>query len=140
MGFFCRHDPSAKRKKYIMYPKWLVPWTDVARFLTISLILLACWGIAYSWLGEDAIPPKGQFFCLAILSLSSYVAGSLLERFTPVPPLLGMLLIGLLYRNVGIVQILGQYTHISTALRYNFIIKNKLNKLKEREGARLIKK
>ena len=80
------------------------------------LIGLLCWGIVYAVLGKTA-SPGGQLFSLAILCIAAHFGGWLMS-LTTLPPLIGMLLTGLLLQNVGLVQIAGEYSEVVSALRY----------------------
>lgn len=80
------------------------------------LIGLLCWGIVYAILGEPAAP-GGQLFGLAVLCIAAHFGGWLMS-LTTLPPLIGMLLTGLLLQNVGLVHIAGEYREVVSQLRY----------------------
>ncbi|XP_067013952.1 sodium/hydrogen exchanger 9B2 [Anabrus simplex] len=88
-------------------------WRRVAALLVLGA---AIWGVACALGGEDAFPPHGQLFQLALLSVLAYVAGWIVS-FVHLPPLLGMLLTGVLLRNIKVVQFTGSYLLLEGTLR-----------------------
>jgi hypothetical protein len=80
------------------------------------LIGLLCWGIVYALLGETATP-GGSLFGLAVLCIAAHFGGWLMS-LTTLPPLIGMLLTGLLLQNVGLVHIAEEYREVVSVLRY----------------------
>ncbi|XP_069678720.1 sodium/hydrogen exchanger 9B2-like [Periplaneta americana] len=88
----------------------------VRRVLALVLFALAVWAVAYSLSPSDVRPPDGQLFELAVLSIAAYIAGHLIS-FAKLPPLLGMLAMGIILRNVGFVEFTGQYDMLQGKLR-----------------------
>jgi hypothetical protein len=80
------------------------------------LIGLLCWGVVYALLGQTA-SPGGPLFSLAVLCIAAHFGGWLMS-LTTLPPLIGMLLTGLLLQNVGLVHIAGEYSEVVSVLRY----------------------
>lgn len=90
-------------------------YRQFARILSLVLIGLLSWGIVYAVLGDTAVP-GGQLFGLAVLCIAAHFGGWLMS-LTTLPPLIGMLLTGLLLQNVGLVHIAGEYREVVSQLR-----------------------
>jgi Kef-type K+ transport system membrane component KefB len=84
--------------------------------LSLFLIGLLCWGVVYTLLGETAAP-GGQLFGLAVLCIAAHFGGWLMS-LTTLPALIGMLMVGILFQNVGLVHIEGEYVEVVSELRY----------------------
>merc|ERR1719369_668080 len=94
--------------------------------MTYILAALTTWGVAYSILGKLALPGStkivytiegGTVFALLALLLVSWVGGWLVS-FIKMPPLLGMLIVGILLNNVpGIDVAKGLDSNWSSTLR-----------------------
>jgi len=89
------------------------PRGQVAKVLTLSLILVTLWAVCYCVLGEVAMPGHhhiyvtiegGTLFSLLVMFTVSSVAGWLVQ-WIHLPPLLGMLLTGILLRNVPYIDV-----------------------------------
>jgi Kef-type K+ transport system membrane component KefB len=65
--------------------------------------------------GEDAAP-GGQLFDIAVLCIAANFGGWILSRFT-MPPLVGMLLVGILWQNTNLINIHGKYIAVVGELR-----------------------
>jgi hypothetical protein len=91
-------------------------YRQFARILSLFLIGLLCWGIVYAVLGKTAAP-GGQLFGLAVLCIAAHFGGWLMS-LTTLPALIGMLMVGILFQNVGLVHIDGDYNEVVTVLRY----------------------
>lgn len=91
-------------------------YRQFARILSLCLIGLLCWGIVYTLLGETAAP-GGQLFGLAVLCIVAHFGGWLMS-LTTLPALIGMLMVGILFQNVGLVHIEGEYNEVVSELRY----------------------
>jgi NhaP-type Na+/H+ or K+/H+ antiporter len=85
------------------------PHGALASLLTTGLAAATVWGAAYSMLGQVALPGTdtitisvrgGSVFALLALLFTAWPAGWLVERLLRLPPLLGMLLVGILLNNV----------------------------------------
>lgn len=63
---------------------------------------------------------KDCLFCILfkVLFISSKVAGCIIGLIK-LPPMIGMLLMGVLLKNVGFINITGDYTKFTAILRYN---------------------
>ncbi|KAJ9599128.1 hypothetical protein L9F63_010396 [Diploptera punctata] len=85
------------------------------RFLALLILIFMIWGSAYSDLGDIA-GPQGQLFQIGFLGVTAYIAGYITVLLN-LPALLGMLLMGLLLRNVELVVFSGPYLHMTSSLR-----------------------
>jgi solute carrier family 9B (sodium/hydrogen exchanger), member 1/2 len=74
------------------------PHGPFAVFLTKILIALLVWLVFLSLLKEDALP-GGNIFALTTLVVGAFVGGFLVS-LVHLPPLLGMLIVGFMLRNV----------------------------------------
>jgi hypothetical protein len=91
-------------------------YRQFARILSLLLIGLLCWGVVWAVLGQTAAP-GGQLFGLAVLCIAAHFGGWLMS-LTTLPPLVGMLLTGLLLQNIGLVHISGEWREVVSTLRY----------------------
>ncbi|PSN36209.1 hypothetical protein C0J52_07302 [Blattella germanica] len=107
----CGRHYSMLMKSLEAHPRW----PKISRALALSLFGLLVWGNAYSMIGELA-GPEGQLIRIACVCIFAHIAGWFVH-FTPLPPLLGMLLVGLTLRNVGFVQLTGPYVRLASILR-----------------------
>lgn len=87
----------------------------VARILALLVTVGLFWGVVIAVIGVEA-RPGGQLFNIIVLVISAYLGGWLFRMLT-LPALVGMLLVGMLYKNVGLVNIDGPYTHVVSILR-----------------------
>ncbi|XP_046401429.1 sodium/hydrogen exchanger 9B2-like isoform X2 [Ischnura elegans] len=88
----------------------------VARLFSLLLVIILSWGVVYLMLGEPAAPPNGQLFSLALLCITAKLGGWLVS-LVHMPSLLGMLLVGVIFQNIGLVHITGTYVGIVSNLR-----------------------
>ncbi|XP_065094948.1 sodium/hydrogen exchanger 9B2 isoform X3 [Ochlerotatus camptorhynchus] len=91
------------------------PYRQFARIISIILIGLLLWTTAYVIIGDSAAP-GGQLFQLAVLTVAANFGGFLIS-LTTLPRLIGMLLVGLLFQNVGWVNLDGEFTKVTAELR-----------------------
>ncbi|KAK7870450.1 hypothetical protein R5R35_000732 [Gryllus longicercus] len=82
---------------------------------SIFTILLLLWGTAYT-LFQDHVAPSSSLFILFSLFILAYIAGRLIF-FLKLPPLLGMLLVGIIIGNVNIFNMEGWYKTAVSTLR-----------------------
>lgn len=87
----------------------------VARILSLLVTVLLFWGVVFAVIGEDA-KPGGQLFNIAVLVVSAYLGGWLFRMLT-LPALVGMLLVGMFYKNLGVIHIEGHYKEFVSILR-----------------------
>ncbi|XP_068084864.1 sodium/hydrogen exchanger 9B2 isoform X3 [Anabrus simplex] len=83
--------------------------------VTAILFALLLWGAAYTLLKEH-VAPESNLFRLAMLFVLAYLAGQLVGLLR-LPPLLGMLLVGIAMRNLGFFSMSGAYLEVVSILR-----------------------
>lgn len=66
----------------------------------------------------DPAAPGGQLFKLAALTLAAHLAGVFVLKVTTLPGLIGMLLMGILLKNVGFVNFDSDYQHVVAYIRF----------------------
>lgn len=91
------------------------PYRQFARIISIILIGVLLWVTAYVIIGDSAAP-GGQLFQLAVLTVAANFGGFLIS-LTTLPRLIGMLLVGILFQNVGWVNLDGEFTKVTAELR-----------------------
>lgn len=106
-------------------PHW---WSSICRFpicptyrssvlkICIVSFFLLTWGILYAVLDETA-GLNGELFGMTILVITSYLAGWLWLKLTTLPALIAMLLTGIIFQNLGLVNITGQNVILNQELR-----------------------
>ncbi|XP_067004153.2 sodium/hydrogen exchanger 9B2 isoform X2 [Anabrus simplex] len=120
---FCRKCRQEETTNSWQPPLWqrLCPYPfcpsyrQFARLLALLLVGLLTWGIVYCIMGKEA-GPGGQLFGLAFLSIAAHFGGWLIT-LTTLPALIGMLTVGILFQNVGLVEIEGEYVEVVAVLR-----------------------
>ncbi|XP_073988269.1 sodium/hydrogen exchanger 9B2-like isoform X1 [Rhodnius prolixus] len=80
-----------------------------------SLILVLLWALLYTLLKVE-VTPGGDLFKLIVLILVAYCAGKVVA-LAKLPPLLGMLIAGIILRTIGFFKISGVYLDIVIKLR-----------------------
>lgn len=73
------------------------------------------WGVVYAVLGDTAAP-GGQLFQLIFLTICAHFGGWLMN-LTTLPALIGMLFVGLIFQNVGLVTFDESFSHVTKELR-----------------------
>ncbi|XP_047987570.1 sodium/hydrogen exchanger 9B2-like isoform X2 [Leguminivora glycinivorella] len=73
---------------------------ELKQYLGVFLCGVTLWGSSWFIL-RDAVLPGGYLFKMAAVVAAGYVAGHTLERYTTLNPVVGMTLVGALYRNLG---------------------------------------
>ncbi|XP_044268567.1 sodium/hydrogen exchanger 9B2 isoform X2 [Tribolium madens] len=91
-------------------------YRQFSRMIALALIGTLSWCILYAIVGATAAP-GGHLFQLILLSICAHFAGWLMS-LTTLPALIGMLFIGLLFQNLGIVNIDDSFAHITKELRH----------------------
>lgn len=71
----------------------------------------------------DTAAPGGQLFTLAVLTIVAYFGGWLLLKVTTLPALIGMLIVGIIMKNVGFVNFDDSFNHVTSYIRYHFLTK-----------------
>ncbi|KAL4103489.1 hypothetical protein QTP88_018865 [Uroleucon formosanum] len=87
----------------------------VARILALLVTVTLCWGVVLAVMGSEA-KPGGQLFNIAMLVVFAYLGGWVFRMLT-LPALVGMLLVGIVYKNVGLIEIDEHYAHFVSILR-----------------------
>ncbi|XP_069677232.1 sodium/hydrogen exchanger 9B2-like isoform X3 [Periplaneta americana] len=106
------HDSQSSRPFYLQHGKL---WGVASRALALGALGLVVWGVLFSVMGSDA-GPGGQLFRMGVLFVVAHLAGCAL-RPSGLPPLLGMLLVGILLRNVGFLQLSDHFVPVAANLR-----------------------
>nr|CAD7446952.1 unnamed protein product [Timema bartmani] len=94
---------------------WCPCWMYFSRVTSLVLIGLLLWGILYS-VGGNTASPGGQLFNLYVLYVTAILAGYV-AHWCKLPPMVGMLLMGILLRNIGFLTVGGNYLRLVTFLR-----------------------
>lgn len=74
------------------------------------------WGILYAEIGEP-VGLNGEILSMSLLVIAAYLIGWLWLKITTLPALIGMLLTGILFQNVGLVHMTDQYRKLNQDLR-----------------------
>lgn len=69
----------------------------------------------YCIVGEDAAP-KGQLFDIALLCIGAHFGGVIFKVMN-LPGLGGMLMVGIVSQNIGLVNVHREYAHFTSILR-----------------------
>jgi hypothetical protein len=85
----------------------------------VCLVLLL-WGNMFIMAGYAA-GPEGQLFKIGVLGIASHLAGAILQPIG-VPPLLGMLVMGIVLRNTRSVELVGPYEILAADVRYTTLL------------------
>lgn len=91
-------------------------WSNVSGVISLCLLALVLWAIFFCIFGDEHLGIKSQIFQLSVLFISSKVAGCIIGLIK-LPPMIGMLLMGVLLKNVGFINITGDYTKFTAILR-----------------------
>ena len=89
---------------------------NVTRVFALVCIVLLLWGNAFIIAGKEA-GPDGQLFRIGVLGIAAYLAGVLVQSIG-LPPLLGMLITGIVLRNTRSVEIKGPYLVFTADIRF----------------------
>ncbi|KAK9879223.1 hypothetical protein WA026_004068 [Henosepilachna vigintioctopunctata] len=90
-------------------------YRQFARLIALLLLGILTYLILYS-IFEEPVAPGGKLFTLILLTICSYLAGYLVSLIM-LPGLIGMLCVGLIFQNTGIVNIDDSYSEITKNLR-----------------------
>lgn len=77
---------------------------------------LLVWMILWIVMGDTAAP-GGQLFTLAVLTIAAYFGGWLMMKITTLPALIGMLIMGVVMKNLGLVNFDPQFQKVSSYIR-----------------------
>ncbi|KAH8411908.1 hypothetical protein KR222_002110, partial [Zaprionus bogoriensis] len=116
----CRGDEPSESweppfwQKIFPYP--LCPtFRTFSRLVALTAIGVLLWIVAFVIIGPSAAP-GGQLFGLVVLTVAANFGGYLMS-LTTLPRLIGMLLVGLLFQNVGWVDLDGDFSKVTAHLR-----------------------
>uniref|UniRef100_A0A1I8MUZ4 Cation/H+ exchanger transmembrane domain-containing protein n=1 Tax=Musca domestica TaxID=7370 RepID=A0A1I8MUZ4_MUSDO len=99
-----------------LFPYPLCPsFRQFARILVLILIGVLLWITAFVIIGDSAAP-GGQLFSLVVLAVAANFGGYLIS-LTTLPRLIGMLLVGILFQNVGWTNLEGDFSIVTAHLR-----------------------
>ncbi|KAJ0181768.1 hypothetical protein K1T71_002490 [Dendrolimus kikuchii] len=102
-------------QKVCPYP--LCPsYRQFAQTISVIIIGLLVWLILWIVMGDTAAP-GGQLFSLAVLTLAAYFGGWLMMKITTLPALIGMLIMGIVMKNLGFVNFDPQFQKVSSYIR-----------------------
>ncbi|XP_046961854.1 sodium/hydrogen exchanger 9B2-like isoform X2 [Vanessa cardui] len=87
-----------------------------AQNVSILLIGIMVWVLVWIVLGDTAAP-GGQLFMLAVLTIAAHFGGWLIMKVTTLPPLIGMLIVGIIMKNIGFVNFDDDYQHVASYIR-----------------------
>ncbi len=91
--------PDPSRSDLVKHSLRCPPHGHLARYLSLSLLPLVLWLACFSALGPVAAPPNGTIFLLLVLVVVAVLVGKVFG-LARLPPLLGMLLTGIVMRNL----------------------------------------
>lgn len=106
--------PPSRTKRFLVEPcgpKNLF----ILRLIGWLICLFVSWGILYTLL-HDEVAPGGQLLSLLTLIVSAHIAG-IIVSFVNLPPLLGMLITGIVLRNLKFFEVSGTYREIVVVTR-----------------------
>ncbi|XP_060803908.1 sodium/hydrogen exchanger 9B2 isoform X2 [Amyelois transitella] len=84
--------------------------------LCILMFFLLSWGILYAELGES-IGLHGELLSMSMVVVAAHLAGWLWLKLTTLPALVGMLLTGVVCRNLGLLHFTDEYKKLNQDLR-----------------------
>ncbi|XP_050675569.1 sodium/hydrogen exchanger 9B2-like isoform X2 [Leptidea sinapis] len=102
-------------QKICPYP--LCPsYRHFAQNLSVLLIGIIVWVTIWIILGDTAAP-GGQLFTLAALTIVAYFGGWVMVKVTTLPSLIGMLIVGIILKNLGFINFNEDYQHVCSYIR-----------------------
>ncbi|KAL0273603.1 UNVERIFIED_CONTAM: hypothetical protein PYX00_006236 [Menopon gallinae] len=101
-------------QKVCPYP-FCPSYRQFARLVALILVGLLLWGVVYCIIGPTAAP-GGQLFGLAVLCICANFGGWFATMLT-LPALSGMLLVGVLFQNLGLIHIDEDYKELCSIVR-----------------------
>ncbi|XP_047042266.1 sodium/hydrogen exchanger 9B2-like isoform X1 [Helicoverpa zea] len=110
-------------------PSWEPPnWQKVCPFplcpsyrqfaqnVAVLIIGLLVWMTLWIVMG-DTVAPGGQLFSFAVLTIVAYFGGWLMQKITTLPALIGMLIMGIVMKNVGLVNFDDTFQTVASYIR-----------------------
>ncbi|KAB7506620.1 Mitochondrial sodium/hydrogen exchanger 9B2 [Armadillidium nasatum] len=118
--FMQKHNtlpPDPSKGERLKYAFSCPPHGKIGRFLTYLLLFILFWG-SLVYIVHDMALPGGTIFSLLILVVTAQIGGMLVAKIH-LPPLLGMLLVGILFRSAPFIDSIGKSisTEWSSSLR-----------------------
>ncbi|XP_025833368.1 sodium/hydrogen exchanger 9B2-like isoform X2 [Agrilus planipennis] len=98
--------------KKIICPKW----HTTSNLFALVLLILLVWAISCSLFELEYVGPSSQLFKLIVLFICAKISGCIVSLFG-LPPMVGMLLMGVLFRNVEYLEVIPPYTTFTSVLR-----------------------
>jgi len=105
-------SPLHRAKHALLCP----PHGRLSVALTTVILALTLWGATFLLLGSVAAPPNGSIFWIMVIVVFAVLLGKLVS-LARLPPLLGMLVAGLVVKNIPGVGFDSHWAGISSALR-----------------------
>ncbi|XP_018328727.1 sodium/hydrogen exchanger 9B2-like isoform X4 [Agrilus planipennis] len=99
--------------KKIICPKW----HTTSNLFALVLLILLVWAISCSLFELEYVGPSSQLFKLIVLFICAKISGCIVSLFG-LPPMVGMLLMGVLFRNVEYLEVIPPYTTFTSVLRF----------------------
>ncbi|XP_063838819.1 sodium/hydrogen exchanger 9B2-like isoform X5 [Ostrinia nubilalis] len=91
-------------------------YRQFAQTLSVFIIGILVWLIVWIVMG-DTVAPGGQLFTLAVLTIAAHFGGWLMLKVTTLPALIGMLIVGIILKNVGFVNFDKDYMKVCSIIR-----------------------
>ncbi|XP_041988570.1 sodium/hydrogen exchanger 9B2-like isoform X2 [Aricia agestis] len=108
------HEPTWWKK---VFPFPLFPtFRQSAQQICIAMFFLLTWGILYAELGSP-FSINGELLSMTVLVIAAYLIGWVWLKITTLPALIGMLLTGIIFQNLGLVHISDTYRKLNQDLR-----------------------
>ncbi|KAG7311612.1 hypothetical protein JYU34_002660 [Plutella xylostella] len=95
------HRKKESKESCFVKVKQKLPNVDEIKQYTAAVLCgLLLWGSSW-FLFKDAVSPGGFAFKMAAVTAVGYICGHTLERYTTITPMVGMTLVGAVYRTFG---------------------------------------
>lgn len=82
----------------------------------LYFIVFLTWGILYAEIGED-MGINGELLSMSLLVIAAYLIGWMWLKVTTLPALIGMLLTGILFQNLKLIEMTDKYRQLNQDLR-----------------------
>ncbi|CAK1540642.1 unnamed protein product [Leptosia nina] len=100
-----------------LFPFPLFPtFRQAAQQICIIIFFFLIWGILYAEIGEP-VGLNGELLSMTLLVIASYLVGWIWLKVTTLPALIGMLLTGILFQNLHLVNMTDTYRQLNQDLR-----------------------
>ncbi|KAK3928016.1 Acetyltransferase Pat [Frankliniella fusca] len=81
-------------------PRWCFSYRYLDWLLTITVVFAATWAALLFSVGPDVVGPGSPLFAMGVVVLVAYAVGWAMFYHLDLPPSVGMISVGLVYRNV----------------------------------------